>query len=314
MARDDTVLLIDTSSVFFRAHHALPPMNTRGGMPTAALYGTSALLLKLLREERPRAMAFALDAPEATFRHRELDSYKGTRPPLPDALRPQLSRLPDLLAASLVVDARHALAAFGVPAHRAPGFEADDVLATLARRLGGQGDAVRVVTGDRDLFQVTCDGVDVLFIGRRGEKPIVYDAAAVERRFGVAPERLPFLIALVGDKSDNLPGVPGIGPRSGAKLVASARNAQDLIERAGEIRSTAVRNAILAAADQIFTTERLARLRDDVELSDGALASPVHRDAIEKLRVLFEELEFKSLLPRLSTLEPLLAEAPASVA
>ncbi len=267
-------------------------MNTRAGMPTAALYGTSALLLKLLREERPKAMAFALDAPEATFRHRELDSYKGTRQPLPDALRPQLARLPDLLGA------------FGAPAHCVPGFEADDLLATLARRIAAQGDAVRVVTGDRDLFQITGDGVDVLFIGRRGEKPIVYDAAAVERRFGVSPDRLPFLIALVGDKSDNLPGVPGVGPRSGAKLVASARSAADLIERASEIRSAPVRNAILAAADQIRTTERLAQLRSDVVLEDGPLAAPVSKSAIPRLVQLFEELEFKSLLPRVSALEP----------
>jgi len=292
-------LLIDTSSVVFRAHHALPPMNTRSGMPTAALYGTSALLLKLLREERPKAMAFALDAPKATFRHEQLESYKGTRLPLPDALRPQLDRLGELLEA------------FGVPAFLAPGFEADDVLATLAERLSVQGEAVRIVTGDRDLFQLTCDGVDVLFIGRRGEKPIVYDAAAVERRFGVAPDRLPFLIALVGDKSDNLPGVPGIGPRSGARLVASAANAADLIERAQQIPTAALRSAVTAAADQIRLTEELARLRRDVALPEGALASPVSKSAIPKLRALFEELEFKSLLPRLAALESLLDDVPA---
>jgi DNA polymerase-1 len=276
-------------------------MNTRAGMPTAALYGTSALLLKLLREERPKAMAFALDAPEATFRHQQLDSYKGTRRPLPDAMRPQFARLPDLLAA------------FGAPAHRAPGFEADDVLATLARRLAAAGHSVRIVTGDRDLFQVACDGVDVLFIGRRGEKPIVYDAAAVERRFGVAPDRLPFLIALVGDKSDNLPGVPGIGPRSGAKLVASARNAADLVEHAGEIRSAPLRTAILAAADQIRATERLAQLQSNVELHSGPLATAVSKEAIPRLAALFEELEFKSLQSRLVALEPLLAATHVEV-
>lgn len=276
-------------------------MNTQAGMPTAALYGTSALLLKLLREERPRAMAFALDAPVATFRHEQLDSYKATRQPLPEALRPQLSRLPELLAA------------FGVPSHRAPGFEADDVLATLARKLASADHPVRVVTGDRDLFQLARDGVDVLFIGRRGEKPIVYDAAAIERRFGVRPDRLPFLIALVGDKSDNLPGVPGIGPRSAAKLVASAEDAADLIARASEIRSSALRNAVVAAADQIRTTERLARLRIDAPLHDGALAGAVSKGAVPKLYALFEQLEFKSLLPRLTTLEPMLADDAAPI-
>jgi DNA polymerase-1 len=292
-------LLIDTSSVVFRAHHALPPMTTRAGVPTAALYGTSALLLKLLREERPGALAFALDAPKATFRHERMDTYKGTRKPLPDSLRQELARLPDLLAA------------FGAPTHRAPGFEADDVLATLARRLGERGDVVRIVTGDRDLFQLTRDAVDVLFIGRRGERPIVYDADAVERRFGVAPDRLPFLIALVGDKSDNLPGVPGIGPRSGAKLVATAADATELIARAAEIPSAALRNAVTGAAEQIRLTEDLARLRTDVELADGLLVAPVTRDAVPRLRRFFEELEFKSLMPRLDALEPLLPEAIA---
>ncbi|HEX3595851.1 MAG TPA: 5'-3' exonuclease H3TH domain-containing protein [Polyangiaceae bacterium] len=289
-------LLIDTSSVVFRAHHALPPMNTRAGMPTSALYGTSVLLLKLLREERPRALAFALDAPVATFRHERLASYKGTRQPLPDPLRPQLARLPELLSA------------FGVPSHQAPGFEADDVLATLTGRLVANGDAVRIVTGDRDLFQLAREGVDVLFIGRRGEKPIAYDSAAIEKRFGVAPDRLPFLIALVGDKSDNLPGVPGIGPRSGAKLVASAASAADLVERAAEISSSALRNAVLAAADQIRLTAELARLKSDVELSGDVLVGAVTKASVPKLRAFFEELEFKSLLPRLEALEPTLPD------
>ncbi|HEX4339744.1 MAG TPA: 5'-3' exonuclease H3TH domain-containing protein [Polyangiaceae bacterium] len=290
-------LLIDTSSVVFRAHHALPPMNTRAGVPTAALYGTSVLLLKLLREERPKALAFALDAPKATFRHERLESYKGTRQPLPDPLRPQLARLPDLLAA------------FGAPSHQAPGFEADDVLATLARRLSEVGEAVRIVTGDRDMFQLIRAGVDVMFIGRRGEKPIIYDAAAVEKRFGVAPDRLPFLIALVGDKSDNLPGVPGIGPRSGAKLVATAASAADLVARAQDISSATLRAAIVGAAEQIRLTEELARLRSDVELADGVMVGAVTKAAVPRLRAFFEEFEFKSLLPRLDALEPTLPDA-----
>src|SRR5262249_5207127 len=159
-------------SVFFRAYHALPPMQTRSGVPTGALYGTSSLLLKLLREERPSALALALDSPVPTFRHVAFEAYKATRKPLPDALRAPLARLPTLLDA------------LGVPAHCAPGFEADDVLATLAGSLRGSGEGVRIVTGDRDLFQAIDDRVDVLFIGRRGEKPVVYDAERVEARFG----------------------------------------------------------------------------------------------------------------------------------
>jgi DNA polymerase-1 len=291
-------LLIDTSSVLFRAHHALPPMTTRAGVPTAALYGTSSLLVKLLREERPKAMAFALDAPRATFRHERFEAYKATRKPLPDPLRAQLARLPELLGA------------FGVPAHCAPGFEADDVLATLARSVAARGDLVRVVSGDRDLFQVAAERVDVLFIGRRGEKPVVYDAAAIESRFGVPPGKLPSYMALVGDKSDNIPGVAGIGPRSAAQLVARVANVAELLDRAAEIESPALRNAVVLAADRIRANEELARLRDDVSLGSGVEVAEFSKAAIPKLRAFFEELEFKSLLPRLDALESLLDGPP----
>jgi DNA polymerase-1 len=291
-------LLIDTSSILFRAHHALPPMTTRKGVPTAALYGTSSLLLKLLREERPKAMAFALDAPRPTFRHERYDAYKATRKPLPDPLRVQLARLPELLDA------------FGVPAHRAPGFEADDVLATLARVVAARGDLVRIVTGDRDLFQAVTERVDVLFIGRRGEKPVVYDAAAVEGRFGVPPGKLPTYVALVGDKSDNVPGISGIGPRSAAKLVARVSGVAELLDRVDEIEAPALRSAVVLAADRIRANEELLRLCDDVSLTNGVEVAPVSKAAIPKLRALFEELEFKSLLPRLDVLETLLEEPP----
>lgn len=133
------VLLLDTSSLFFRAHHALPPMNTRSGEPTSASYGLSLLLLKLFREERPIGLAWAKDGPERTFRHVAFSAYKAQRPPIPDTLRRQLERLDELIAAS------------GGPSFVAPGFEADDVLATLAREIRREHAAqrVRVVTGDR---------------------------------------------------------------------------------------------------------------------------------------------------------------------
>jgi DNA polymerase-1 len=289
-------LLLDTSSVFFRAYHALPPMQTRSGVPTGALYGTSSLLLKLLREERPSALAMALDSPVATFRHVAFQAYKATRKPLPDALRAQLARLPALLDA------------LGVPAHCAPGFEADDVLATLAGSLRGSGEGVRIVTGDRDLFQVIDDRVDVLFIGRRGEKPVVYDAERVEARFGVSPRKYALYLALLGDSSDNLPGVKGIGARSAAKLAARFENAAELVAHAAEIEPASLRDTIRAAADQILSNEPLAALRWDVPLGAAPLASAVSKSAVPRLRALFEELEFKSLIPRLDLLEPTLSD------
>jgi DNA polymerase-1 len=284
------VLLLDTSSIFFRAFHALPPMNTRAGEPTSAMYGMSTLLLKLLREEKPPGIAFALDAPVATFRHEAYEAYKAQRPPLPDTLRPQFARLDELLEA------------LAVPTFRAPGYEADDVLATLAREIRVDGSSVRVVSGDRDLFQLAREGVDVLFIGRRGEKPVVMDAAAIETRFGVPPARLPSYVALVGDPSDNLPGVLGIGARTARKLVTEYGDATGMLSHLHAIRPDRVRAALESAREAVVLHERLARLRDDAPLPDGARHAAPSTAALARLRELFVKLEFESLLGRVDRL------------
>src|SRR5262249_14968542 len=154
-----------------------------------------------------RELAFALDAPVRTFRAERYPEYKAGRPRAPTELAQQLERLPRLLAA------------FGVPVFCVPGFEADDVLATLARLLAAPGRDVLIASGDRDLLQTVGERVRVLFLGRRGQEAEIYDLARVETRFGVPPRQLPSLSALVGDASDNLPGVPGVGPRTAAALV-----------------------------------------------------------------------------------------------
>jgi DNA polymerase-1 len=284
------VLLLDTSSLFFRAYHALPPMTTRAGEPTSAIYGLSSLLLKLLREERPAGLVWAKDAKGKTFRHSSFPDYKAHRPPVPEGLRAQFARLDQLLTAS------------GAPVFEAPGFEADDVLATLARELRDEGQRVRLVTGDRDLFQLATSDVDVLFVGHRGAEAKVYDAAAVEARFGVSPAQRPSFVALVGDPADNLPKVPGIGEATAAALIRRFGDIARLLEHLEEITQVRVRNALRAAAEQLLRTEELARLRDDVHLGPGPRFAPVLPAGEGRLRALFTELEFSSLLPRLEKL------------
>lgn len=284
-------LLLDTYSLFFRAFHALPPMNTRAGEPTSALYGLSALLLKLLREQPGAALAFALDAPKATFRHEQFDAYKAGRPATPSALSAQFDRLQQLLEA------------FAVPAFRCPGFEADDVLATLAKRARVSGVSALVVSGDRDLLQLAREPVRVFFVGRRGKDAVIYDEAAVMARFGVAPESLPAYVSLLGDPSDNLPGVPGIGAVSAQKILAEKHSCQELFADLESVKSIRLREVLLAHREQILNTEALARLRDDVPISEQSIGwsvpSPASFDALAQL---FEELEFKSLLSRLAAL------------
>lgn len=284
------VVLIDTNSLFFRAFHGLPPMNTASGVPTSAVYGFSTLVLKLLREEAPKGLAFARDAPAATFRHVEYSEYKAQRAPLPSALTAQFSWLDRLLDA------------LALPCFTVSGFEADDVLATLVRELRAQGERVRVVTGDRDLFQTVGPDSDVLFVGRRAQKPIVYDEAAVVERFGVEPERLPSWIALNGDTSDNLPGVPGVGTRTATRLLQQHADVRDLLARLDDVQPERLREALRAASDQLLQNERLARLEASVPLPDGPRFGLPSGAAIDRVRALFEQLEFKSLSGRLAKL------------
>ncbi len=284
------VLLLDTHALFFRAFFALPPMTTKAGQPTSALYGLAVLLLKLLREERPAGLAFALDAGRPTFRHQQSPSYKANRPPLPDPLRQQLDALPRLLDA------------LGAPCFVAPGFEADDILATLTRELRSSNTDVRIVTTDHDLFQVVRDGVDILFVGARGQKPVLYDRTALVTRYDLEPTQLPSLTALVGDAADNLPKIPGIGTRTAQKLVHRFGDMRGLVARLAEVSPPTVRATLEAASTQLVTTESLARLRDDVPLPPGPRAAPVAAEAWRRLRELFVEWEFGSLLARVDRL------------
>jgi DNA polymerase-1 len=282
-------LLLDTFSLFFRAFFALPPMSTARGEPTNALYGFSALLLKLLREHPQAELCFAMDTGRPTFRHRAFEAYKGQRERAPTPLVEQLRKLEQLLA-------RVAVPVVGVP-----GFEADDVLATIATRLRGEGRPTLIVSGDRDLLQAAHGSVRVHFVGRRGKDAITYDEAAVRERFGIPPWRLPSYVALVGDTSDNLPGVPGIGPGTARQLLAEREDVEHLLADAAHVTPRLA--ALLAEhAVQIRRTEQLARLRCDAPLPQPPhLAAPAAPQLVA-LRELFEALEFKSLLPRLDKL------------
>jgi DNA polymerase-1 len=284
------VLVIDTYSLFFRAFHALPPMNTRQGEPTSGIYGLSTLLLKLLREREPRGLAFALDAPQRTFRHERFAAYKGTRPRMPNDLALQLGRLDELLEAT------------GAPTFCAPGFEADDVIATLCARLVARGEAPLVVSGDRDLLQLARGKARVLFVGARGKKPQLYDEAAVQERFGVPPERLPSLTALVGDTSDNLPGVPGIGPTTASKLLRTHSSIEALLGALDGVPNARVREALRLRAAQLTQVEELARLQSEVPLPESELFRALDGPAWERVSRLFEELEFRSLVDRVTRL------------
>jgi DNA polymerase I len=286
------VVLFDTYSMLFRAFHALPLLTTTQGLPTSALYGFCSLFLRVMREERPASICFALDAPTRTFRAARDPTYKAGRQRTPTPLAEQLERFPELLAA------------FEAPLFAVPGFEADDVLATLASKFESAGQRALVVSGDRDLLQLVRPTTSVYFIGGRAQAPVRFDEQAVEARFGLPPAKLPAFAALVGDTSDNLPGVPGIGERTAAKLVREHGSIAALVANAGRVTPPKLRETLEKHADRALLNEELATLRRDVPLGDGPFAAPLTTSARIRLRRAFDELEFKSLIPRLDALAP----------
>lgn len=218
------LLLIDANSIIHRSFHAIPPFTTPDGRPSGAIYGIASILLKLWREDRPDYAAALFDRPEPTFREEKYKEYKAQRPPAPD----------DLIAQ--IVEAHALFAAFGIRTFEAPGYEADDLIATFAERFRKEESArVVILTGDRDTLQLVEDGHVVVQIFNKGvSDTTVYDEAGVAAKFGITPAQMVEYKALVGDASDNIKGVPGIGPKTAAELIKKYGTVEEMFAHLGE--------------------------------------------------------------------------------
>ncbi len=279
-----TLILIDASSIIHRAFHALPNLATTKGFPTGAVLGFVRMLLKVLKEKAPDRVGVVFDAKGPTFRH-ELDpDYKANRPPADPELTAQFPVIKDIAAA------------FGLKCLERPGFEADDIIATLTRLGAEAGDEVVIVSSDKDLMQLLGPGVTMWDT----MKDRVFDEAAVVERFGVGPEKLADAFGLIGDSSDNIPGVPGIGPKIAGQLIAEYGDLENLLVRAEEIKQPKRRQNLIDFAEQARLAKRLFTLQDamdlDLTLDDLAPAEP----DTERLKEIFTDLEMKSLLAELN--------------
>ncbi|MEM6930166.1 MAG: 5'-3' exonuclease H3TH domain-containing protein, partial [Myxococcota bacterium] len=284
-SRAGPVLLLDAMSLLFRSFYALPPMNTSDGRHTNALYGISSLFIKIVREHRPSGLAFAVDLPRPTFRHLQYAYYKAGRPTTPDPLAEQVARFGAWMGA------------LGVPVHAVEGFEADDVIATLADQLHDTD--VLVVSGDTDLFQVVTERVSVWYVGRRQKDAMRMDLAAVRARYGVEPRSIPTVKALVGDPSDNLPGLPGIGAKTATRWIVEHGDAAGIVAAADRLTPARHRDTVASHAEGLVTWESLATVRRDVPL-EGRLQAPLDAASFSAMDQQFEALEFRSLRPRLA--------------
>jgi DNA polymerase I len=289
--RRKRIFLLDGHSLSFRAFFALPTsLATTSGQITNAVYGFTSMLIKLLGEERPDYIAVHFDKGRPTIRLEQYAEYKAGRVEAPDEFKQQLGLI------------REVLESLRVPIVEVEGHEADDAIATLACRAVEKGLDAVIVTADRDFFQLVRPGIEVMF-NRRGISDIVrYDVEAVRQRFGLPPEKYLEYVALKGDTSDNIPGVPGVGEKTASKLIQDYGSVDRVLAHSDELKGR-IRTGILAAGQDLIRNRELARLVCDVELDlepEDCVMGSWDPDAVRRL---FNSLEFRSLLERLEELE-----------
>ena len=285
------LVLIDGHALAYRAFHALPAdMKTSQGEPTNAVYGFTSMLLNVLRNENPTHIAVTFDKGH-TFRHEMYDEYKAHRAKMPDEMRVQMERV------------RQVVEALGIPIFEQEGYEADDLLGTLARQAGEQDVDVLIVTGDTDLLQLVDEHTRVLTSRWRFSDTVVYDQDGVQQRYdGLAPHQLADLRGLIGDTSDNIPGVRGVGKKTATRLLQQYGSLEGVYAHLDEVAKR-FRTRLEAERDQAFLSRQLAVIVRDVPITldlDACRVRPVDPDAV---RSLFRELEFRSLLEKLERLE-----------
>lgn len=272
--------LIDGSAYIYRAYHAIKPLSTSHGLPTHAVYGFLSILRRLLREREPQYLAVAFDTRGPVFRHRMYDLYKANRPLMPDDLARQIPYIREMVMAYRLVLLEH------------DDQEADDLIASAADRIGRQGCRVVIVSGDKDLLQLVSPNVSLW-------DPMndrIMDEAAVGEKYGLPPGRLLDYFALTGDSSDNIPGVPGVGPKSAQKLIAEHGDLESLYERLDTMKPSKTVQRLRDHRADAFLSRDLVRLNADAEVPGSIEAYRRGEPDNERLRDLLTELEFFSLL------------------
>jgi DNA polymerase-1 len=292
MTPQPKLILVDGSSYLYRAFHALPPLRSSRGEPTGALHGVLNMINKLLRDFPQSQVAVVFDAPGKTFRDDLFAEYKAHRPPMPDDLRAQIEPL------------LQAVAGMGLPLLRITGVEADDVIGTLATRAAKAGDAVLISTGDKDMAQLVNEQITLI----NTMNDSLLDRAGVKAKFDVFPEQIIDYLALVGDSSDNIPGVDKVGPKTAAKWLNAYGTLDKVLENAAEIPGKVGEN-LRGSLSVVALSRQLATIRCDLELSLDEAALVRRPPDVAVLKELYARLELRSLLRQLEGGE----SAPAAV-
>ena len=286
------LLLVDAYGLIYRAFHAIPPLTNSRGLLTNAAFGFTSILLRAIADAHPERAIVAFDAPGATHRHERFPAYKAQRPSMPDELRSQVPLVRDLVAA------------LGLPLLEAPGYEADDVIGTIAEQARREGWEVLIVSGDLDMLQLVGPNVSLLHTAKGGADAMVtYDPAKIFERYGLTPEQIVDFKSLKGDSSDNIPGVPGVGEKTAAKLIAAFGSLTGLYERLDEVEPVRIRELLRANRDAAFAGQGLMTIDRDAPLQLPDEGGVIGRYDRGLALALLRELEFRALIGRLPPLE-----------
>ncbi len=282
-------VIIDAMALAYKAYFAFinRPLISSKGEPTSAVYGFLNQLLKILEEHKPDYIAVAFDSKGKTFRHDKYENYKSSRAQMPDDMIPQIDRIKQIIQT------------LNIPIYILPKFEADDIIGTAVRKASEIGLESYVITPDKDYNQMVTDDVMIIRPGKTTDEIIVYDVKKIKDEFGFEPIRMIDYLALIGDKSDDIPGVPGIGPVTAVPLIQKYGTIEEIYNHIDEIEKTGTKNKLIAGKDNAVISKDLATIHCEVPLNFDFDAARFTKPDFEKLRNIFVELEFKNLYTRL---------------
>nr|WP_183163810.1 DNA polymerase I [Alteribacter keqinensis] len=280
------LVLVDGNSVAYRAFFALPLLNTEKGIYTNAIYGFTTMILKVLEEEKPTHMLVAFDAGKTTFRHETYQEYKGKREKTPPELSEQLPYMRELLDA------------FRIKHYEVENYEADDIIGTLSKQASKENWEVKVYTGDKDLLQLVDENIHVAMMKKGITNMDTYDEKLVDEKYGITPIQIIDMKGLMGDSSDNIPGVPGVGEKTALKLLKAHKTVEGVYESLDEVSGKKLKEKLEANKEQALMSKELATIMCNAPVDVSFEDTKMGEHDQEKLVALFKELEFKSLLDK----------------
>jgi DNA polymerase I len=282
-------VIIDALAMAYKAYYAFinRPLVTSKGEPTSAVYGFIAQMLKVLEDHKPDYIAVAFDSKEKTFRHDRYEGYKSSRSEMPDDMIPQIDRIKQLVEL------------LNMPVWIKPGYEADDIVGTAVKKAEEKGLLSYAITPDKDYFQLVTDKVTVIRPGRATDDPVEYDVKKVKDELGFSPQQMIDYLALIGDSSDDIPGVAGIGPKTALPLIEKYKTLEGIYEHIDEIEKAGVKKKLIENKENAFLSKELATIHCDVPMKIDFEHAKFEKPNFDKLREFFTELEFKTLFSRL---------------